>query len=354
MSGYLGSFLTADLSRDITLYYQLRISLGRALEAEGLPILSARTWPGSPDDDEQDFWRGLLPDTAYARIFKQGEEPDLLRDRVPAQAQPHHIGAATEVATRTAYTESLAKQRKCMEHLMKFYASIFTPAKVAKVRALLDLLASNLDPYNPVQFHWPQEERESVYGRGRYLGVRGQNMEASPNLYGSARSVDEDAAAAELDLPDGMVDPEAFRAAVDRGEVDLLNVENCFACKLQAGTFYLLRPDDESKAALRLLCVKRVIPDTEHPGRQWGAWAQEWELSCSQDPSACYITDPWHAHARHRDGQRYKENKSLREQTWTYDMVPLSEFQDRGACACCCACVHSCVRSERVHVCVRS
>ena len=211
------------------------------------------------------------------------------------------------------------------------------------MRGLLDLLASNLNPHDPVQYRWPQEDVQSLYGQGAYLGAKGRHMEASPNLYGSAMSVDDDAAAAELDIPDGMVDPAAFRRAVAEGDVDLRNVENCYACKLQTGEFYLLRPEDNSEAPLRLLCVKRVIPDSDHPERQWGAWVQEWELSCSRDPSACYITDPWHAHARHKDGQRYKENKSLAEQSWTYDMVPLSEFQDRGTGASLWTCVRMCV-----------
>ena len=329
VSAYFQPYLTKDLSKDITLYYQLRIIMGRAEDVSGVPIMQARSWPGSPEDDPQDFWRGLQEDSSFVRIFKAGRQPDLCRERlrVPPQAQPQHVGKDAGTPVRLMYTEALAKQRSMIEVLMNVYSRTFTAAKRAEVIALLDALGSNLDPHRPVQFNWDAEQMHTVYNQGTYLDQdQAPPSSGVSNLFGSV----EEAKGAPALVPDGMRDPEAFANALQSGDVDPRNVENCHACVLVVGSFYIQRPDDGSQAPVRILCVKRVIQDPENLARAWGAWVQEWELSCSADPGACYITDPWHAIPRHANGQRYNEKKSLKEQTWGYDTVPLDGFQDEG------------------------
>ena len=91
VSEYFARFTHPHISRDITLYCQLRILMGKSGDIAGKPIMQARTWPGAEDDDRSDYWRGLAPDTSYVLIFK--EPPKLHTDRsvMPLQAQPHHI-----------------------------------------------------------------------------------------------------------------------------------------------------------------------------------------------------------------------------------------------------------------------
>ena len=85
ISAYLGEYTTRNLSMDITLYYQLRIIMGEG----GHVIMQARTWPGAAKDDQNDYWRGLVPDTSFVQVFHT--QPDLLRDRlkIPVQHSQH-------------------------------------------------------------------------------------------------------------------------------------------------------------------------------------------------------------------------------------------------------------------------
>ena len=59
-----------------------------------------------------------------------------------------------------------------------------------------------------------------------------------------------------------------------------------------------------------------------------GCLVQRWEVSTAEDPNVCYISDPHHAHAAHKDSQRYNPKLADHEQTWTYERVPLDAFQD--------------------------
>ena len=130
--------------------------------------------------------------------------------------------------------------------------------------------------------------------------------------------------------PDGQIDPAAFLEAIDSGELNLQSVEHCHACILENGLFYLQRPAGESDAPMNLLKVIKIIYTAGEDGPQWGAWVQPWELSTSEDTARRdFIADPWHGHAEHPTGQRYNAQKPMREQTWSYLMVPLNQFQDQ-------------------------
>jgi hypothetical protein len=87
-------------------------------------------------------------------------------------------------------------------------------------------------------------------------------------------------------------------------------------------------PKDDNGPPIEIVKVIRVVYHNDDPQRQWGAYVQPWELSTSLDKAACYIKDPWHAHAAHKTGQSYKKNFPARAQPWTYLLSTLSEFQD--------------------------
>jgi hypothetical protein len=229
LSSYFGPFTTPTLSKDITLYYHLKISVGRRDEIAGVPILQARTWPGSDPNDANDFWRGLEPDTSYVRIFKQ--TPQLLKnmDSVPVQAQPEHIGANASCDQRVEYKKNLARQREGIKGLMEAYPASFTHGRKEDMLALLDLMGSNLDPANPVGFAWTKDEMEFLYERGQYAQAapdRASDQEA--NLY-----EDHDAMVAARAQPNNMDNPLAFQKALLDGLMDPRSVENCHACILQ-------------------------------------------------------------------------------------------------------------------------
>ena len=99
-SEYFARFTHSHLSKDITLYYQLRIIMGKSGDIAGQPIMQARTWPGAAEDDRRDFWRGLVPDTSYVRIFKKRPSFHIDRLIVPSQAQPQHIDSKPDSAIR--------------------------------------------------------------------------------------------------------------------------------------------------------------------------------------------------------------------------------------------------------------
>jgi len=151
ISAYLGRYTTPNLSTDITLYYQLRIIMG-----EGDVLMQARTWPGADKDDKNDFWRGLLPDTSFVKVFRT--KPDLLGARleIPAQAQPAHIGSSRDVAQRGDYGQILKKTSDSIEALMKAKPNVFGDSEVANMRALVKSLGSNLG--NDVAFDWDQDD----------------------------------------------------------------------------------------------------------------------------------------------------------------------------------------------------
>jgi hypothetical protein len=157
ISGYLKPLLSIGVSDDITLYHHIRIARARLGDHAGEVVLQARTWPGSPDEDKNDFWRGLKPETHYVNLFRQ--DPDLVRDRfkIPSQAQPEHIGnvgGKDFLAKRTAFTESVEKTRQGVAMLATLYPSLFTQAVQANWTNLLRVLVSNLDTNNPVAFAW--------------------------------------------------------------------------------------------------------------------------------------------------------------------------------------------------------
>ena len=169
ISGYFKRFTHANMSKDITQYYQLKVTLARSGDIAGWPILSARTWPGAAEDDRDDYWRGLLPNTAYTLIFK--ELPSLLEDRlaVPTQAQPHHIGNQTGTPQRLAYENSLLKLSEDVERLFTLFPVVFKAENIQSMRELVTALGSNLDPDAPVSSVWSEEDMDFLYGEGQYV-----------------------------------------------------------------------------------------------------------------------------------------------------------------------------------------
>ena len=76
-----------------------------------------------------------------------------------------------------------------------------------------------------------------------------------------------------LNMPNPMENPGAFQAAVQSGDIDLGVVENCHACIMEVGVFYLQRPYDESLGQVRIVKVVHVVENDD--GTQFGGWVQE-------------------------------------------------------------------------------
>ena len=128
--------------------------------------------------------------------------------------------------------------------------------------------------------------------------------------------------------PDPFVNAQDFSEAIEAGAINLKHVENCHACVLKVGSFYIQRPSSGSDHQLNVVCVKKIIYCDGGSPLQWGAWTQAWELATSGDEAACFISDPWVASALQRDGQRYDASKDMSNQGWTYEISALAEFQD--------------------------
>jgi hypothetical protein len=327
LSAYFADFTSPTMSKDITLYYQLRIKMGKAGDIAGHPIMQARTWPGAKADDRNDFWRGLLPDTSYVRIFHAA--PDLIKDRakIPPQAQPHHIGNDPEAGMRTEYTKVLQAQRDAIERLMSTCKHVFTPEHTTNMRKLMDALGSNLEAWNPVTFDWSEANMQRLYGRGQYVHhspePHAEDAE-EPNLFDDQHVLE----AIQNERPNGMRNPLEFAQEVAAGNINLQVVENVQACVLSVGKFYLQRPAALGGAPFELVKVVKV--HMEDDGKtQMGAWVHPWELSTAGD-DADYFADPWHASAKYKECQRYNPKKHIHEQgaTWTYPMSALEEFQE--------------------------
>ena len=152
----------------------------------------------------------------------------------------------------------------------------------------------------------------------------GKVLPASSNLFADPGASD----VSVLGRPDPFENAQDFAEAVEAGEINLKHVENCHACVLKVGAFYIQRPAIGSPHLLDVVCVKKIIFSDGADTLQWGAWIQSWELATFGDPDACYITDPWVASALQMDGQRYDASKTMAGQMWTYAASPLNEFQE--------------------------
>ena len=321
LSGFLKPYIQAGMSKDITCYYQLRISLCRVIGDDYMqPIMRARTWPGAPANDKEDFWRGLLPDTNHVRIFKEGPPPLLESCHdIPTQSQPEHVGQQGTLK-RTNYITSLSKQTADLEQLMNLFPSTFKEYHRRELLDLMKQLGSNLN--DDVSFDWDKSDMDFLYRQGEYNNqgrVEQKEQNGQDNLFHSPA-----VEAIMLSRPDPQVDPEGFQQALQTGQLRAQDTENCHACKLKVGNFYIARPHSGDSAPFRVYRVKKTIPG-EGAGTQWGAWAQLWECSTSMHPQACYIDDPYHAHAGQRDGQTFR---ATRTPPWTYEKLALSTFQD--------------------------
>ena len=206
LSAYFKKYTHTSMSKDITLYYQLRIMMGRSGDIAGVPIMQARTWPGADADDRSDFWRGLKPDTSYVQVFHT--KPELLEncDLVPHQAQPQHIGKNPAGGERIQYTKDLLARREQIERLMVVCKSVFTKQHKTNVRRLLDALGSNLDLWNPVKFDWEDDNMEYLDGQGKCVShapdpVADDHQEA--NLYDDLHVLH----TIQKERPDGRKDP---------------------------------------------------------------------------------------------------------------------------------------------------
>ena len=326
ISSYLGEYTTRNLSMDITLYYQLRIIMGEG----GHVIMQARTWPGADKDDKNDFWRGLLPDTSFVRVFET--KPDLLGHRmlIPVQAQPAHIGGSGDKAQRKDYGHILKKTSDSIEALMKAKPKVFGESEVANMRALVKSLSSNLNAREGVAFHWKQADMQLLFGQGVHVDHGHElghgELEGSKckdaSLYDDSHLV-----ADELRRqPDPQKDPQGFQEAIEAGEINLLSTENTQACVLRASKFYLQRPPTYNPPFLLVKVIRVIYDDPPTNKIQWGAWCQHWEISTKGDDMD-YYADPYHANSKHQDGQAYKVNKSG-QPAWSYESHALSTFQD--------------------------
>jgi hypothetical protein len=173
ISAYLDPFISSTFSKDITCYYQFKVSIAHGGENQGHLIMEARTWPGADPDDLTDFWRGLVPNTTHVRVFKEGALPDLVEDydKIPPQAQPLHV-AKENGEIRPGYLIQLDKQKENIERMMEYFPTVFTESKKEEVKKLLLSLRSNLNPRHPVQFDWDKEDMHLLYIGGQYYGGR--------------------------------------------------------------------------------------------------------------------------------------------------------------------------------------
>jgi hypothetical protein len=173
-----------------------------------------------------------------------------------------------------------------------------------------------------------QDEVELVHGAGDYAdhAAVGCQLVAAANIYnpfhGSAVSLDR--------VPDPMERPAEFANAVADGRINTNIIENCRACVLRVNHFYLQRPPcpNSHSQAFTLVKVVKIIPDTDHPEVQWGAYVELWELATRGNPDCCYFSDPWWACATMQHNTRYNTSISIYNQTWCYEKSELSEFQD--------------------------
>jgi hypothetical protein len=323
ISEYLARFTHPHLSRDITLYYQLRIVMGRSGEIAGMPIMQARTWPGADEDDKNDYWRGLDPNTSYVVIFKTPPSLHTDRDIMAPQQQPQHIDTNPNSEIRATYTTALVKQREMIEKLMEYCPAVFTDEKKTNVRRLLDSLGSNLRNSDPVQFDWKQADLDYLYGQGQYVAHPSlpiDDIPVDPNLFDDSHLLEE----IKQNRPDGMRDPESFQQALDRGEIDLKLVENVQACTLAVGSFYIQRATDYVQPFALVKVVRIIMNDDKTT--QWGAFVHPWEPSTMGDIN--YFVDPWHASGEHLETQRYNPRLDDHNQTWNYPRSILREFQE--------------------------
>jgi hypothetical protein len=324
LSTYFAGYTSSAMSKDITLYYQLRVVMGRSGAIAGHPVMQARTWPGADADDKNDFWRGLLPDTSYVRIFNR--KPMLYEDRyqLPCQAQPMHIGSDPASGERSAYKKALMVQRDSIERLMAFCGTGFTDTNKTNMRRLMDALGSNLDANRPVEFHWDVDDMECLYAQGQYVAHAPEpyvDEFVDANLFDDHHVLD----SIQQERPDGLRDPAAFAQAVEDGLVNFQLMENVRTCVLVVGKFYLQRPQTLDRP-FNLVKVVRVYKE-EGSLLQWGAWVHPWEISTS-GPNIDYFKDPWHASGAHKESQRYNPKVPMNQQSWTYPLCILSEFQD--------------------------
>ena len=325
LSDFFKDYTHPNLSKDITLYYQLRVKMGRSGDIAGVPIIQARTWPGADQDDRSDFWRGLVPDTSYVRVFHN--TPDLLgqHSQLPNQAQPHHIGLQAGTQERMEYTRALAYQRESVKRLMDSNRAVFGETHRANMLRLLDALASNLDPARPVPFQWLLEDMTYLYGEGQYVDHTPEPSDeagAEPNLFNDHHVL----ADIQRQRPDGIRDAAGFAEDVDNGRINLQLVENVQSCMLRLNCFYMQRPAVLGNP-FSLVKVVRVLLNEN--GTQWGAFVHPWEIS-TNGADVDYFKDPWHASGLHKSSQRYDPTKSMHDQaaSWTYPISVLEEFQE--------------------------
>ena len=327
LSAYFKPFLIKNVTRDITQYRQIRVRLGREGAIKGIPIMQVRTWPMG--DPAKDFWRGTLPDTSFNLVFDAdgARQPDLFRDydEVPPQAQPECVGVDPRGEARAAYTANLERQARDIEGLMRMHPSVFDEDAQVEVRALLASLSSNLDAQNPVRFGWCREAMALLYSETEYMD-HAAPCDEEHNIFDSGA-----AAAVAAARPDPQEDPRGFQEALASGEMSQHEHENCHACVLRQGDFYLCRPADNDDAPFLLAKVKRIIceagAENSRRGIQTGAFVAIWACGVSQDPAVDWFSDPYMATDGHADGQPIRQRA---DGAWTcgYDQKPLSDFQD--------------------------
>ena len=57
--------------------------------------------------------------------------------------------------------------------------------------------------------------------------------------------------------PDPFDQAQEFSDAIEAGAINLKHVENCHACVLKVGSFYIQRPSSGSDHQLNVVCVKK-------------------------------------------------------------------------------------------------
>ena len=155
--------------------------------------MQARSWPGAPADDKNDFWCGLLPDPTYVRVFKSIPDFHSPGATNPSQAQPEHVGKDAGCAMRGVHTVALQSQRDAIERLMSYMPAAFDEEKKANMRRLLDSLGCNLEASNPVAFDWDEENMDFLYNQGDYVDhvpAPSDESAAPPNLFDDAHLLD--------------------------------------------------------------------------------------------------------------------------------------------------------------------
>ena len=171
--------------KDVTLYYHFRFRM-----AGGRAVVQARTWPGSPRDSDEDFWRGLVAPATYTEVFSVAAHesmPCLVSDLhlVPPAARAKHTESEEYFSSK-----QMSKRRRDLELMFDLFPGVCTESARADCLRLLRLELTPRD--TPIPCVWTTEDMELLFGR-----AAGQHR-----LGGVANEIRVDSEEENIEVPD--------------------------------------------------------------------------------------------------------------------------------------------------------